>query len=466
MSSAKILKKLATIVLVVLVFGNGPPFWLTTNCQTVTALPQTVDHLTLAQAVEIALERNPSMAISGAGRKLAAAQLQEARAGRLPLLQVTETFTRSNNPVFVFGSLLEQGRFGPSNFEIDSLNHPNALNNFRSAVTLQVPVFDQRQTGTRVAQARIAQRKADEQAETTAQELRFAVIRAYYRVLVAEAQVEVSRDAVKTAEADVQRARDLFVSGLVVRSDLLAAEVQLSEFRQQLIQAGGELVTSRAALNTALGLPVDTPQQLAGKLVAREFAVEDVAALSNQALQSRPDYRRAILSSEMSAAQLRGARGAWLPRADAFVTAGASSRYLVGGSGDYAVGASVSFNLFDAGRSARIDQARAAQSLAEAEQEQLANQIRYEVVRAYQNYVTARDRMEVVSRVTAQAAETLRITQDRYHAGLTTMTELLLAETALVRARASVLAARYDQYVGYASVLLATGRLNDVAMFG
>jgi hypothetical protein len=40
------------------------------------------------------------------------------------------------------------------------------------------------------------------------------------------------------------------------------------------------------------------------------------------------------------------------------------------------------------------------------------------------------------------------------------------AQTALVRARSDVLAARYDQYVGYANVLLAAGRLKDVGAFG
>src|SRR5678816_4635335 len=82
--------------------------------------------------------------------------------------------------LLVFGTLLEQGRFGPENFAIDSLNHPNAINNFRSALTLRLPLFDQRQTETRTAQARIAQQDADQQSEMAAQELRFAVIRTFY----------------------------------------------------------------------------------------------------------------------------------------------------------------------------------------------------------------------------------------------------------------------------------------------
>ncbi len=422
--------------------------------------------LTLSRAVEIALQTNPLTRVTAAGRQMADAQAREARAGRWPLLQATETFTRSNNPVFVFGSLLEQGQFGQKNFDIDFLNHPDSLSNFRSAVTLRVPVFDQRQTDIRIAKARIGQQQADQQTDLVGQQIRFEVIRSYYGLLLAQARLEVAEEAVKTGDADVKRARDMFESGLVVQSDLLAAEVQLSEFRQQKIQANGELATAMAALNTALGLPVETPQQLSSHLMDRSFTIESINALSSQALQNRPDYQRAILSTRASSVQLRSARGEWLPRVDAFVTAGASSRYLAGGSGDYAAGASVTFNVFDAGRKARIDEARAAELMANAETEQLANQIRFEVVRAYQQYVSARERLAVVAQVSAQAAETLRIVQDRYHAGLTTITEVLRAESALVRARSGVLAARYDQYVGYANVLLAVGKLKDVGPFG
>src|SRR5688572_8594376 len=87
--------------------------------------------LTLIDAVEVALRRNPLTRATSAGRQLANAELSEAESRRLPSLSATGSFTRSNNPVFVFGSLLEQGQFGPANFDISSLNHPDALNNFR-----------------------------------------------------------------------------------------------------------------------------------------------------------------------------------------------------------------------------------------------------------------------------------------------------------------------------------------------
>ncbi len=421
--------------------------------------------LTLPLAVEIALRTNPLMRATASGREIADAQAQEAKAGRFPLVQLSENWINGNNPVFVFGSLLEQGRFTQRNFNLTSLNNPDPLNNFRFGVTIKAPLFDQRQTSTRVAVARLNQKQADTQTDQMGQRVRFETLKAYYGVLLAQMRKEVADEAVRLAEADVKRSADRVEIGATVSSDLLSAEAQLAEFHQQRIQAAGDVVIARAALNTAIGLPVDAPQNVSGRLVAKTFDVDGQEELMRTALDRRPDYARASLAGESRREQLKGARSEFLPRVDVFANAGASRNSWIDGSGDYLIGASVTFNMFDAGRKARIAQARAAVELAANEREHLANQIRLEVVRAYQEYVSARARLLVAERVISHAAEALRIVQDRYHEGLTTITEVLRAETALVRARLNLLAARYDHYVGYANVLLATGRLTDVEPF-
>ena len=184
-----------------------------------------------------------------------------------------------------------------------------------------------------------------------------------------------------------------------------------------------------------------------------------------QALQNRPDYGRAGSAVRSTEEGVRGAKGNYLPRVDVFSSYGISGRDLTSGSSDYAVGAGLTFNLFDFSRGARLDKARAAQSAAAAEQEHLANQIRLEVIHAYQDYVSARERLKVPAQTVAQAQEALRIVQDRYREGLTTITEVLRAETAFVRTRLNLISARYDTYVGYARVLMARGRLTDVRPF-
>jgi outer membrane protein TolC len=421
--------------------------------------------LTLPLAVEIALRANPLMRATASGREIADAQAQEAKAGRFPLVQLNETWINGNNPVFVFGSLLEQGRFTQQNFNLASLNNPDPFNNFRFGVTIKAPLFDQRQTATRVAVAKLNQKQADTQTDQMAQRVRFETLKAYYGVLLAKMKKEVADEAVRLADADVKRSGDRVEIGATVSSDLLSAEAQLAEFHQQQIQAAGEIVIARAALNIAMGLPVDAPQNVSGRLADKSFNVAGQAELMLVALEHRPDYSRALLAMDSRREQWKGARSEFLPRVDVFANAGASRNSWIDGSGDYLIGASVTFNMFDAGRKARIAQARAAAEIAASEREHMANQIRLEVVRAYQEYVTARERLIVAERVISHAAEALRIVQDRYHEGLTTITEVLRAETALAHARLNLLAARYDNYVGYANVLLATGRLTDVEPF-
>jgi outer membrane protein TolC len=421
--------------------------------------------LTLTEAVEIALAKNPLVRSATANRELADAHLAAARANRWPLVQASESVTTSNNPVFVFGSLLEQARFGPENFLLSSLNNPDSLTNFRAGLSVRVPLFDQRQSKGRIDVARLGQQQADQQTERIAQQIRYEVLKSYYGVLLAQARVVVADEAIQIAAADLKRITDRFETGFVVRSDLLAGEVQLAEFRQQKIQAAGELATAQAALNTALGLPVNSLHTCTDQLSERVFNIETPQELNRLALEQRPEYAAARLAVRMNVRDVRRARDEVLPRVDAFASLGASGRSPVTGSWDYTVGASVTVNVFDLGRRARVNQARAVEAIVLAEQEQLENQISFEVVRAYQQFVSARERLQVVSQTTTQASEVLRIVQDRYREGLTTITEVLRAELALVRARTDVLTARHDHYVAYANVLLATGTLKDVRPF-
>ncbi|HEX6732631.1 MAG TPA: TolC family protein [Pyrinomonadaceae bacterium] len=464
------LKKVVVVSLSLGLVNFGVDRSVSAQSQTYPVAPPTVvtassEPLTLSEAVEIALVKNPLMRATAAGRALADAQLSAARATRMPIFQASEFVTTSNNPVFVFGSLLEQGRFGPNNFLIDSLNNPAVLTNFRAGLSVRLPIFDQRQSKARIDVAKLGQQQADQQTELVAQQIRFEVLKSYYGVLLARSRLVVADEAIQIGTADLKRIKDKYETGFVVRSDLLAAEVQVSEFRQQKIHAIGDLATAQAALNTALGLPVHSSHTITDQLSERLFIIETPDELNRLALQNRPEYARARLGVLVNARQLRGVRDEVLPRLDAFSSVGVSGRSPVTGSSDYAVGASVTINLFDPGRRAKINQANAAESTAQAEQEHLANQISFEVVRAYQQFISARERLQVVAQTTTQASEVLRIVRDRYREGLTTITEVLRAELALVRARTDVLMARHDHYVTYANVLLATGRLKDVRPF-
>jgi ferredoxin len=88
--------------------------------------------LTLAQAVQRALANNPELAVDVSARTAAQSLVKAARAAYLPRVDFEQSYTGSNNPVYVFGTLLSQGRFGQANFDLSSLNSPGALGNLQT----------------------------------------------------------------------------------------------------------------------------------------------------------------------------------------------------------------------------------------------------------------------------------------------------------------------------------------------
>ena len=421
--------------------------------------------LALKDAIEKALENNPQTKVSDSRLKIAELKIQEARTGRKPFVQFSQSAIRSNNPVFVFGSLLEQGRFGPSNFAIDSLNNPSGLTNLRSLVSGSMPLFDQHQTKARVDQAMTAKSQVELRAEGTRQQLRFDVLRNFYGVVLGKEMLKVSNEAVRSAEANRKKTRNMVDVGMTTDADFLAAEVEVANAGQQKLEAESALIVSSSALNLLLGDKPEVEREFVGDLQEKYFPADEQNELILLAFANRPDYVSSELAIKNSQKQTKAVKDLKLPRVDAFGNFGYSSPYITNGSTDYTVGVSLSYTLFDAGRKARNEQAVEAETLAESEKNLLANQISLEVVRAFQSHKTAKAKIQVSIKSIAQAEEARRIVQDRYRFGLTTFNEVIRAESALVRAKHNLLTARYDYFVSYASLLLATGRLTDVRLF-
>jgi len=114
-----------------------------------------------AVAVDAILSHNSGIKAAEAKIRQAEAGRREAQAMRLPMLSARSQFTRGDQPVYVFGSLMEQGRFGPQNFAIDALNHPGDLSNIQSGLDLGVPLF----TGFELASAARLSELAEAQAK-------------------------------------------------------------------------------------------------------------------------------------------------------------------------------------------------------------------------------------------------------------------------------------------------------------
>ena len=418
--------------------------------------------LSLRQAVDIALEKNPRRKIALADQRAAEAGVQLARSALLPHLGFTESATRGNDPVYVFGTLLRQQRFTAANLALNALNTPTPIGNFSSRFSGNWNLFDSFANVKTVARARDLRQAAGHQVERADQETIFQVVQAYLGLLLAQKQQDVAGQSVKTAQSILNRSRARYESGVVVQSDLLSAQVRLASRQEELIRARNNLAFAAAQLDIAMGVPPEESYQLSQGLSEGSLPLAALPDLEKQALASRPDLKQIEAQQMAQKKTVSIAKSSYGPRLSAFggwETDSATLSQIQGNN--WVAGLELQLDLFQGGaKKAQLTQAKAMQERVAAAHQAAADQVRLEVRRAYYDFDSARQQMAVAQAAVGQAEESMRINQNRYNAGITTITDLLTIEEAMRRAQADYWEAVYRMRTSYANLELAAGTLS------
>lgn len=227
--------------------------------------------LTLHDAANIALEKNPLRKAMLAETKASSAGVREEQSFLMPHVSFSEQTTRGDDPVYVFGSKLRQQRFNTNDFALNVLNTPLPYGNFSTRFGGTWSLFDSFASWHGINRAKEMNIAARHQLERTDQEILFRVVQSYYGVLLATKQLEVAEQSEKTAKSIMDRSQVRYDVGLVVESDLLSARVRLASREQELIHERNNLEFARAQLNTAMGVSVDAPYQPSDALSERNL---------------------------------------------------------------------------------------------------------------------------------------------------------------------------------------------------
>jgi outer membrane protein TolC len=391
------------------------------------------EQLTLEGAVALALETNQLLKAADLDVAAAETRIQAAFSGYLPKVTFDYNLTDGNNPVYVFSTLLIQRRFTAANFALNSLNNPSPLTNFQNKISLTQPLFDFGRTRKAVTQSRVGRDLSETELEKTRQVLIFRVVKSYFETLLTQEMVRVAEDAKKSAAADGEKAEALFKAGLAVESDLLSVQVHYAAQSEELVKAQNQLNLAFSNLSFEMGLPLDGTYELVKPQKPYLAGASNLASLQALALERRPDFRQAQLASRSSELAVQSAKANFWPTVNAFgIWEIDSENFASNGGHNWVAGVNIRLNLFN-GRAdrARLAESRFQQRRSGALQDHIAQTVRLQVQKAYLDLETAGQRIEVGRQAASQAEESLRIIRNRYEAGLTTITDLLRAETAV-----------------------------------
>jgi len=415
--------------------------------------------LTLREAVDRALRQNPQAAMAHADVQTAQAGAAMAKTALWPRLNFTEDFSRGNDPEYVFGTKLRQQRFAQSDFSLDSLNRPGPTCNFATRIGGQWMAFNWLENEQRFRGARLEADSAASMAKAADQGIILQVVEAYQAVLYAQRQLDIAHHELETADALVHDAQTRVKAGLAIDSDLLSAQVNLAARQQESIAAEGSVETAWAELEAAMG-DVVNPRPVLQAIEAKTFpegALDDAIA---KGLAARPDLKALDQQTQAQNQARKAARSDFLPQVSAYGNWEMDRQTFAGNGGNnWVAGAQLNLDLLPLSRRAHLEQARAAQQKAAAQQRSQEQQIRLAVSRAFTGHRTS-ERMVATTRASMeQSTEALRILRNRYDAGLATMTDLLRAEDAERQSQNNYWQAACGNTVAYAALLYATGLL-------
>lgn len=454
--------------------------------------------LAFDEAVERTLTQNAAIDVSQARIAEARAAIEQANGNLLPTLDLSFGVMGSNNPLNVFGMKLQQEQASFSDFGVpqylaesgfqeafttgapidpkrlesanenppDELNNPGWHHNFQTSLKLSVPIYNGGKIREMRTQAQALLQAAEAGDEAARQQLVLHTIEAYAGINTAQAFVEVASQAGEAAASFRDLSQKLYAEGVVTKADLLKARVNLGERELDRENAGNQADNAADGLKVLTGIDtsrdIDLNEAIDVSLPETTLAEARQLALSNnpriQALRGRIAAARA----EVDVAQAD-----YKPQFNLMAQQDFNSESVGLENDSYTVGGVLTWRVLDFGaRSGKVDRAQAKVNASIAERQLALDKLVSQVGEVWRAAKMAEKRVEVRRMAIEQSSEAVRLETLRYQQGLTTMTELLAAQTELDNARAELLRARFQRTMQRAALWLAMGDLDPSRVNG
>ncbi len=278
--------------------------------------------------------------------------------------------------------------------------------------------------------------------------------------LAAQQLVRVRETSVRRAEEQLKTSVAKLRAGSATRSDSLRSLVTLGNARLELIRAGTDLATAEAGLARLIG-ETGRVQAMDDSAFYQVVAAPDTAALRAEAEAKSPRIQSAEAFAEAARAGLKASRSAYWPS----LSLSANTAWNASRSNDYdlfnqrQLSLGLRWNLFDRfDRELAIAQRSASVEVADATAADEQRAVAAELTAQLAELDAARIQIDITLTSVLAATEDLRVQQERYRLGASTIVDVLTSQEALNQAEVDVVVARFDYLRAKASLEALIGR--------
>lgn len=352
------------------------------------------------------------------------------------------------------GSASESFNFGRG-LTTDNTYVDRNTSNFQWGLNLNVPLFQGLEDVRRLKVAKSTLEQTLLEYEAAKDDLTLNIISQYLQVLYSREVETAAKNQLAYSEYEVERQTELVKAGKVPEADLLNAESQRAQDRQQLVSANADVATQLITLANLLQLPAVTDFDVAPLdddtflLPSAETVMADASVRNSALLAARQGIR--VADNNISLA-----KSGWIPRLS-FNAGTGSSYYTVGGMPNEGFGEQMRHNystylgfqlnipIFD-GFSTRnnIKRAKLQRLEAELEADRQESELFKTIRLAHTQAIGARDKYLASDETLEKTRQSFLATQEKYSLGRATPYEFEQAKTNLFQTEISRLQARYE----------------------
>jgi outer membrane protein len=410
-----------------------------------------IKRLTLAEAVDIALQNNPATRISWNNARAAAAGYKTTLGSLYPSVNVSGTLYSSKGQSF---------QSKPGTYT-GSSNEP--MTGYNASANLSMLLFNFGGRSALVEESRQALLAADWTHNAVIQYTVLQTEAAFFNHMEARSLLEANKTSLAEAEVVLNAAEERHRVGLATSADVLQARTAYSEIKLAVQGTEGQVRVSKGALAVTLGYPANSP--FAFDLVEPGIPIaaitETVDQLVNRALAGRPDLQASRALDLESAAGVKKARSNLLPSLSLTGSAGRTWIKDLPGYNDNRSGALLLQIPIFAGLSQQFNLSRAkADAAAQQERTRAFEQsVVFDVFSSHSDFITAGERMKTTDDLVASATQSEEVTLGRYKEGVGSILDLLSSQKALAMARAEQINARLAWFIALAQLAHDAGVL-------
>lgn len=419
--------------------------------QPALAEPSVSGQLGLDDAVKLALLYSKDLLVAEEETALAHGRTLEAQAKALPSVTARGGYMRLDEAPTI--------AFGDQSFEMA------VVDNYAASLEVRQPLYAGGAIDAALKAARLNRVLSDEKIREQVEKVVFATVSAFYDALLAQRLFDVNRDAVTTAEAHLDDVNKRHKQGTASDYDVLRAEVDVSNFKAEMIRQRNRITRAQTVLLKNMGVSQEPGKglTLADALQYQTMAITWDAAVQ-AALGNRPELHEAELAVRIQKETVRTAQSAYRPSINAVATGTEANPAphtpieTVWGAG-WTAGVEVSLPIFDMGREGKVATAEAQLRQREKQLAEVRERILMEVRQALLSIQDADEFVDSQKLNLNRAAESLRLVEVGYREGVQSQVDVTDAQTAVTQTRGFYYQAIYDHCMARLALQRAIGRL-------